>query len=76
VRTGYIDLSKRRVSPEDLQRCDEKFNKAKAVNSLLRHVAETTGMDLEELYKRTAWALDKKGNGPGSSYEMFKLAIK
>ena len=29
---GYIDLSKRRVSPEDIVRCEEKFAKAKAVN--------------------------------------------
>ena len=28
---GYIDLSKRRVSPEDIVRCEEKFAKAKAV---------------------------------------------
>lgn len=28
---GYIDLSKRRVSPEDINRCEEKFAKAKAV---------------------------------------------
>lgn len=29
---GYIDLSKRRVSPEDILRCEEKFAKAKAVS--------------------------------------------
>mgnify|MGYP000512926751 CR=1 FL=1 len=29
---GYIDLSKRRVSPEDIIRCEEKFANAKAVN--------------------------------------------
>lgn len=28
---GYIDVSKRRVSPEDQQKCDERFNKSKAV---------------------------------------------
>ena len=28
---GYIDLSKRRVSPEDIVKCEEKFAKAKAV---------------------------------------------
>ncbi|CAO3595599.1 unnamed protein product [Absidia cylindrospora] len=37
---GYIDLSKRRVTPEDIARCEEKFNKSKAVHSILRHVAE------------------------------------
>ncbi len=37
---GYIDLSKRRVSPEDVSKCEDRYNKAKAVNSLLRHVAD------------------------------------
>lgn len=54
---GYIDLSKRRVSPEDLSKCEERFNKSKLVHSIMRHVAETTGADLEELYKNIAWPL-------------------
>ncbi|CAG8567827.1 13295_t:CDS:2 [Funneliformis caledonium] len=29
---GYIDLSKRRVSPEDVAKAEEKFNKSKAVS--------------------------------------------
>lgn len=29
--TGYIDLSKRRVSPEEVVKCEEKYNKSKAV---------------------------------------------
>merc|ERR1712212_1334613 len=33
---GYIDLSKRRVSPEDIERCTEVFSKAKAVNCILK----------------------------------------
>ncbi len=37
---GYIDLSKRRVSPEDVSKCEDRYNKAKAVNSVLRHVAD------------------------------------
>eukprot|EP00128_Syssomonas_multiformis_P003307 Colp12_sorted_trinity150504_noHs@2750 len=69
---GYIDLSKRRVSREEVKKCEEKFNKAKAVNSILRHVAETLQIDLEELYQKTAWTLDKKF---GNAYEAFKIAI-
>jgi len=30
---GYIDLSKRRVSPEEVVKCEEKFAKAKAVST-------------------------------------------
>jgi translation initiation factor 2 subunit 1 len=37
--TGYIDLSKRRVSPEDITKCEERFMKARTVSSIMRHVA-------------------------------------
>merc|ERR1719243_542113 len=37
---GYIDLSKRRVSPEDIAEAEERFNKSKMTHSVLRHVAE------------------------------------
>jgi transcriptional accessory protein Tex/SPT6 len=33
---GYIDLSKRRVSAEDIRRTDERFNKSKSVHAVLR----------------------------------------
>jgi len=48
---GYIDLSKRRVSPEDVQTCEIKFNKSKVVHSIIRHVSETTGTVPEKLYE-------------------------
>lgn len=43
---GYIDLSKRRVSPEDIAAAEEKFNKSKMVHSIMRHTAETTGSEV------------------------------
>ncbi|CAG8538145.1 9264_t:CDS:2 [Ambispora gerdemannii] len=69
---GYIDLSKRRVSPEDVAKAEEKFNKSKAVHSIMRHVAEKREVVLEDLYKVIAWPLYKKY---GHAYEAFKLAI-
>ncbi|KAI0915880.1 hypothetical protein AcW1_009287 [Taiwanofungus camphoratus] len=36
---GYIDLSKRRVSPEDIAKCEERYMKSKTVASIMRHVA-------------------------------------
>ncbi|KAL6006172.1 hypothetical protein ACLOJK_040218 [Asimina triloba] len=44
---GYIDLSKRRVSEEDIQGCEERYNKSKLVHSIMRHVSETMNLDLE-----------------------------
>ncbi|KAA8534031.1 hypothetical protein F0562_031548 [Nyssa sinensis] len=54
---GYIDLSKRRVSEEDIQVCEERYNKSKLVHSIMRHVAETMNLDLEDLYIHVGWPL-------------------
>jgi len=69
---GYIDLSKRRVDPEDVIKCEERYNKAKAVHSVLRHVAEVKGLKLETLYQKIGWPLYKKY---GHAYEGFKIAL-
>lgn len=69
---GYIDLSKRRVSAEDVAKCDEQFQRSKAVHSIMRHVSEVQHMDMEELYRQTAWPLYAKY---GHAYEAFRLAI-
>jgi translation initiation factor 2 subunit 1 len=65
-------LSKRRVSEEEAAKCEEKYNKSKAVHSIMRHVAETMHSDLEPLYQKVAWPLYKKY---GHAYEAFKIAI-
>ncbi|KAH0995603.1 hypothetical protein GBA52_019467 [Prunus armeniaca] len=69
---GYIDLSKRRVSEEDIQACEERYNKSKLVHSIMRHVAETLGIDLEELYVHIAWPLYRKY---GHAFEAFKIIV-
>ncbi|KAL9554871.1 hypothetical protein MBANPS3_002614 [Mucor bainieri] len=69
---GYIDLSKRRVTPEDIIKCEEKYNKSKAVHSILRHVAEKNDMPLQDLYESIGWPLYKKF---GHAYDAFKMAI-
>jgi translation initiation factor 2 subunit 1 len=69
---GYIDLSKRRVSPEDVAKCEDRFNKAKAVHGVLRHLAERRSLYLEDLYDRIGWPLYKKY---GHAYDAFKLAL-
>ncbi|KAI7867091.1 eukaryotic translation initiation factor 2 alpha subunit-domain-containing protein [Spinellus fusiger] len=69
---GYIDLSKRRVSLEDIAKCEEKFTKSKAVHSILRHVAEKHDMALKDLYVAIGWPLYKKF---GHAFDAFKLAI-
>ncbi|TGZ69151.1 hypothetical protein CRM22_003883 [Opisthorchis felineus] len=76
---GYIDLSKRRVSSEEVAKCQEKFAKAKAVNQILRHTAEKLGYEtdeqLEELCKKTAWYFDNKMGKRAASYDVFKRVV-
>ncbi|KAI6128126.1 eukaryotic translation initiation factor 2 subunit alpha [Pisolithus croceorrhizus] len=84
---GYIDLSKRRVSPEDIVKCDERYTKSKTVASIMRHVASKLpaaaaeeGADagsseeaaLEKLYEEIAWPL---GRTYGHPYDAFKLML-
>ncbi|KAL6977508.1 hypothetical protein U1Q18_026307 [Sarracenia purpurea var. burkii] len=69
---GYIDLSKRRVSEEDIQVCEERYNKSKLVHSIMRHVAETLKLDLEDLYIHVGWPLYRKY---GHAFEAFKLIV-
>lgn len=69
---GYIDLSKRRVDPEDVVKCEERFNKAKAVHSVLRQVADQNKKPLIELYEKIGWPLYRKY---GHAYDAFKIAL-
>jgi translation initiation factor 2 subunit 1 len=69
---GYIDLSKRRVSPEDIVRAEEKYNKSKAVHSIMRHVSETCHVKQEDLYQLFCWDLYKRF---GHAYDAFKLMV-
>ncbi|KAM0563334.1 hypothetical protein ACHAPJ_001052 [Fusarium lateritium] len=69
---GYIDLSKRRVSPEDIVKCEERYNKSKMVHSVMRHVAKQTQVPIENLYETIAWPLNKRY---GHAIDAFKLSI-
>ncbi|EEP75371.1 eukaryotic translation initiation factor 2 alpha subunit [Uncinocarpus reesii 1704] len=69
---GYIDLSKRRVSAEDIVKCEERYNKSKSVHSIMRHVAEKTRTPIETLYQQIGWPLNKKY---GHANDAFKLSI-
>jgi translation initiation factor 2 subunit 1 len=70
---GYIDLSKKQVAPEDIIKCEERYNKAKAVHSVLRHVAANNDLRLEALYQTVGWPLYRRY---GHAYDAFKLALR
>ncbi|TKW36665.1 hypothetical protein SEVIR_2G454500v4 [Setaria viridis] len=67
---GYVDLSKRRVSDQEARTCEDRYNKAKLVHSIMRHVADTVDLDLETIYERVAWPLYRKY---GHAFDAFKL---
>jgi len=75
---GYIDLSKRRVTDDDVLKCTEKYNNSKDVHNIMRHIADTAqtqglpDSSLEELYQKIAWPLYRKY---GHAYEGFKTAM-
>ena len=71
---GYIDLSKRRVTPEDIVRCEERFNKTKAVNGIMRHVAQLSGRTLIEVNQMIAWPL-ARNPAYKSSYDALRLSL-
>jgi translation initiation factor 2 subunit 1 len=69
---GYIDLLKRRVSPEDIQACEDRYSKSKMVHSIMRHVSETTCTDLHSLYVSLGWPLYLKH---GHAFNAFKIMV-
>mmetsp|Transcript_45259 Transcript_45259/g.66387 ORF Transcript_45259/g.66387 Transcript_45259/m.66387 type:complete len:454 (+) Transcript_45259:115-1476(+) len=69
---GYIDLSKRRVSPEDIDMIEERFNKSKSVHSIMRNLATTQKRDVEDLYESFGWEL---ADEYGHMLEAFKKLL-
>merc|ERR1712187_114765 len=69
---GYIDLSKRRVEPEDATAKEETFAKAKAVHGIMRHVASMNNIEVEELCNKISWPLYAKYT---DAFEAFRKHI-
>lgn len=80
---GYIDLSKRRTSPEDHTLTENRYQKAKCVYSIVKHTSSMlkfqTDEELESLMERTVWYLNRKYHKERetakASYEIFKKAV-
>jgi len=69
---GYIDLSKRRVTPEDIVKMEEKFSKSKTVHGIMQTVSKTCKLPVEELYQTFGWDLYKKF---GHAHDAFRLSL-
>merc|ERR1712032_214784 len=69
---GYIDVSKRRVAPEDIPTKEEAFAKAKAVHGIMRHVAGVNKIDVDDLCEKACWPLYKNHD---SAFEAFRKHV-
>jgi len=70
---GYIDLSKSKVTPEEIKPAEMRYNKAKDVHSILRHVAEECRIKLDSLYRAVSWPLSRKY---GNAFDAFGMAVQ
>lgn len=70
---GYIDLSKSRVTKEDTERCEDKWNKAKCIQSIMNRVAVETSKSLKEIHENITWNLYKKYE---NLYDKFKECVE
>jgi len=70
---GYIDLSKRRVSPDDTQQCEAKYNMSKAVHTIMRNLAAASDIPMLELYEKLGWPLYREH---GHAYHAFQKSIE
>jgi translation initiation factor 2 subunit 1 len=57
---GYVNLSRKRVEPEDVEPKKEQFAKAKAVHGIMWHVARNQGLEVEDLCSKVSWPLHTK----------------
>lgn len=69
---GFIDLSRKRLNPEDKKACEERYNKHLKVHNIMRQTAAHLEEDLEDLYKRVGWPL---GHHFNSTYEAFMISL-
>lgn len=68
---GYIDLSKRRVSPEEAMVAEERYAKSRMVHTIVSHVAYLLKRNLLELNQKLTWPLYRKY---GHAYDAFRQA--
>lgn len=82
MKKGFVNLSKRAVEPEDVGKCEERYNKAKAVHGAFCYVAAEKSKHLQEpsqkrqvledMYTSIGWPLYKKYS---HAFDAFKMAL-
>lgn len=71
---GYVDLSKKMLTEEDIQGCEERYQQSRTVHGILAHVAHECKIRLlEDIYLQFGWNLYKRF---GHAYRAFELLVK
>jgi translation initiation factor 2 subunit 1 len=65
-----MDLSKIQVKGVEPQKCEERYQKAKIVHTIIRRVAINLDMPLIDLYNTIIWPLNKQEGGALAAFKM------
>lgn len=69
---GYVDLSKKRISSDEISKYDEKWNKSKCVQSIMSRLSFLLHIPLLELHSQITWPLYQNYSHP---YDAFRLYL-
>ena len=69
----YIDLSKKKVLPEEANKVEKYFKKAKMVHNIMKQTAIKLDTQLIKLYEAFGWDLYDKFE---HAYDAFRLAMR
>lgn len=71
---GYIDLSKKQVTPEERKKCEAKYMKSKKVTQIMQRVAQECEAPIESVMTKVAWTLYKSRQWP-HAFDALKQAV-
>ncbi len=66
---GYIDVSRKNISPEDIEICQSAYKLAKQAHNLLMRVSRNSDVSIQTLYTQVAWPWMAENNQP--LYNLF-----
>jgi len=70
-KKGYIDLSKKVVSTEDIVKCGERWNKTKCVYTIMYDLSCSRSVSIDLIYEQIAWSLQRKYGDVYDSFLMY-----
>ena len=70
---GYVDLSKRRVAEDDVNKAERKYQEAKKVHNIASVLSNRSDISLDDVYTRIIWPLAEKYQ---SGYNAFMISVR